>query len=304
MRRNRKPAARAYKNSVWYRETRGDRYVGACPVCNEGKDRFKVVFQGEYQDHFFCERCAPPGSRQSGWAQQVLDKLGLWEHRPRHRKTAPKEISPKSHGDRISANRKHYEEVRAQRQSAESLRETADDIRKVLGDELSKRLIGWAQVEDHPGLHYSGHQLERVTPVTAPEHAHPSLAGDWVSWAELYRHTPLFRGWLELSAMYPAGFIAPEHLKVLQSLSVKSLNYPGDERPTDDLPDVWAVGTCPKCRQGNLFIGVLTDQVWTTGCPIDSGNCVHTEEDTVEMATAIETVAMETYNEKRKEYHG
>jgi len=267
--------------------------VGACPVCNDGKDRFKVHFRGEYQDHFFCERCCPPetGKPNRQWWEQVLRRLGLWEERPRISQHVEKQAKE---SQRISENRQRYEEIVKQRQRAKQEAENLH-IRKILASQPREHPIGWVEANDHPGLHFSDHQLQRHEPVTSTNHGRPRIPGGWISWGELYRSTSWFRGWLTLDHLYPISQINPDERKVLLDLSVQSDTYPARLDSVDHIPDVWIAGLCPQCNGGMLFIGALTDQIMVTECPVHGGRCVVSMEDIDQIMALVEENVVQSY---------
>ena len=306
-----KPAAQAYAKSVWYIKTLGDRYVGACPVCNAGKDRFKVHFRGEYQDRFFCEQCAPPGDRNSrNWRRRVLEKLGLWEHRPQPSRRADKQ---KKETQRIADNRRKYQDVlkkRNQEQQEERGRPEQQGrpekperregrvhpIHKVLALQPREHPIGCVEADDHPGLHFPEHQLHRHPPVTSTDHRFSTVPGDWVSWGEVYQHTPLFRGWLTLKCFYPTTDMDQDDRSTLLYLSVLADTYPpGSQESFKQIPDVWLCGICPVCKSESLFIGALSDQMWASKCSVDGGCCVNSKEGVEQVKKKIEESALYRY---------
>ncbi|MCY4233607.1 MAG: hypothetical protein OXE59_07715 [Bacteroidetes bacterium] len=307
MRGLRKPAATAYRNSGWYRKTEGDRYLGACPVCNDGTRRFKVVHTGEYQDYFFCEHCSPPGSTRGNWAQRVLEKLGLWDphvRRPsRVRSSQEVERHVTQHkakdSDRVSSNRQRYLEMKRKR-----ARERRQSVRHVLSVELKKRSVGLVNLHDHPGRYYHDHQLVRHAPVTHPECSRPTIEGDWIGWGELYRHTILFQGWWVGHMIFLTSNIPSDDLATLRSLTVDAEDYPSNGEVIDQLPDAWICGICPRCQSGTLFVGALTDQMWSTGCPHTHGSCYQTPSDLQEACALIERSAMDFYTTKTQDSHG
>jgi len=260
--------AEAYRKSHWFKATQGDRHIGACPICNEGTDRFKINWQGKHKDHFFCERCSPPENGRSNqrWWKEVLQKLGVWSNEP----PSQREPTVQQLEDRKQRTNRLTKEEEANQRYHQRLAEA--EARR----EQKTNPVGLARAreQEHSPIKHdranrlpANHQLERNPPIK------PSEDGHWRSWGRLYRKTANFKAWLIGKATYPIGAFTEEEQRDFHTQINEAGLTPHEE---DQLPDLWIAGTCPVCRKGNLFIGAFTDELRTRNCPL-SRPCIQND---------------------------